>query len=210
MIGNNECNDGNRVTQCQFDGGDCCTDVLIGNGICTDVNNFPTCQNYDGGDCRPPNITDWPECPHNPALIGDGTCDDHLKIKVECNHDYPDCCEYYESVGNGECDYTSHTSECNFDGGDCSECMTNGGASPNTKCIFPFIFNRQSINTCTKIDGSDIAWCSTLVDDNGNHVGEQGKWGNCGPGCPIPPDNSTWICSRWFIAMEMGRIWQWC
>ena len=37
------------------------------------------------------------------------------------------------------------------------------------------------------------AWCSTLVDDTGHHVGGQGKWGNCGPDCPIPPDtrNST-------------------
>ena len=32
-------------------------------------------------------------------------------------------------------------------------------------------------------------WCSTFVDDNGHHVGGQGKWGNCGPGCPIPPDD---------------------
>ena len=23
----------------------------------------------------------------------------------------------------------------------------------------------------------------------GHHVGGQGKWGNCGPGCPIPPDD---------------------
>ena len=123
-------------------------------------------------------------------LIRDGTCDDHL-IKVECNYDFPDCCEHYETVGNGICDYESHTGECNFDGGDCSECMTNGGASPNSKCIFPFIFDGETINTCTQVDGSDIAWCSTLVDENGKHVGGQGKWGNCGPGCPIPPDNLT-------------------
>ncbi len=32
-------------------------------------------------------------------------------------------------------------------------------------------------------------WCSTLVDETGHHVGGQGKWGNCGPGCPIPPDD---------------------
>ena len=28
------------------------------------------------------------------------------------------------------------------------------------------------------------AWCSTEVDSRGNHVGGQGKWGNCGPTCP--------------------------
>merc|ERR1711962_1196962 len=32
-------------------------------------------------------------------------------------------------------------------------------------------------------------WCSTEVDDTGHHVGGQGKWGNCGPNCPIPPDD---------------------
>ena len=119
LIGNNECNDGNRVTQCQFDGGDCCTDVLIGNGICTDVNNFPICSYYDGGDCRPPNITDWPECPHNPGLIGDGTCDDHLKTKPECGYDAPDCCSNHESVGDGECNPDNLNDLCMNDGGDC-------------------------------------------------------------------------------------------
>ena len=32
------------------------------------------------------------------------------------------------------------------------------------------------------------AWCSTLVNDAGGHVGGEGNWGNCGSGCPIPPD----------------------
>ena len=32
------------------------------------------------------------------------------------------------------------------------------------------------------------AWCSTLVNDAGSHVGGEGNWGTCGPGCPIPPD----------------------
>ncbi len=33
------------------------------------------------------------------------------------------------------------------------------------------------------------AWCSTEVDDDGHHVGGKGRWGNCGQGCPIPPDD---------------------
>ena len=32
---------------------------------------------------------------------------------------------------------------------------------------------------------NDGAWCSTEVDDDGVHVSGQGKWGICGPGCPI-------------------------
>ena len=113
-------------------------------------------------------------------------------IKAECNHDFPDCCEHSETVGNGECDYQSHTRECNFDTGDCSQCKTNEGASPNLKCIFPFFYNGKNQTTCTW-DSSNLtnnkSWCSTLVDESGNHVG--GKWGDCGPECPIPPDNQT-------------------
>ena len=119
LIGNSECDDGNKVTQCQFDGGDCCTDVLVGNQKCTDVNNFSTCHYYDGGDCRPPNITEWPECPHNPALIGDGTCDDHLKTKAECNYDAPDCCPNHELVGDAECNPENLNDVCMNDRGDC-------------------------------------------------------------------------------------------
>ena len=69
---------------CDFYDGECCAKWLISDGTCDERNNFPTCSYHDGGDCHPPNITDWPGCPHNPALIGDGTCDDHLKTKAEC------------------------------------------------------------------------------------------------------------------------------
>ena len=104
---------------CKLNDGDCCINSWIGNGICDVVNNFSSCGNYDGGDCRPPNITVWPECPHNPALIGDGTCDDHLKTKPECNYDAPDCCPNRESVGDGECNPENLNDLCMNDGGDC-------------------------------------------------------------------------------------------
>ena len=61
--------------------------------------------------------------------------------------------------------------------------MTNGGPSSNVPCVFPFIFDGETFNECPLDD--DGAWCSTLVDANGIHVGGQDKWGNCGPGCPI-------------------------
>ena len=71
-------------------------------------------------------------------------------------------------------------------------CTTVSGASPNLPCIFPFRFNGVTHNKCTW-DQAHLtehkAWCSTLVDETGHHVGGQGKWGNCGPSCPIPPDN---------------------
>ena len=37
---------------CQFDKGDCCEEMLIGNGVCEDENNFASCGNFDGGDCQ--------------------------------------------------------------------------------------------------------------------------------------------------------------
>ena len=71
-------------------------------------------------------------------------------------------------------------------------CVTISGADPNLPCIFPFRFNGVTHNKCTW-DQAHLtehkAWCSTLVDETGHHVGGQGKWGNCGPGCPIPPDD---------------------
>ncbi len=71
-------------------------------------------------------------------------------------------------------------------------CVTDSGASANKPCIFPFKFNGATHFECTW-DQAHLtehkAWCSTLVDATGHHVGGQGKWGNCGPGCPIPPDD---------------------
>ena len=97
-------------------------------------------------------------------------------------------------AGDGFCDDATNDARCNFDGGECSECVTNEGASPNLKCIFPFFYNGKNKTTCTW-DSSELTnnkpWCSTLVDETGNHVGGQGEWGNCGPGCPIPPENRT-------------------
>ena len=41
-----------KMEACQFDGGDCCQKSLIGNGICEEANNFASCGNFDGGDCK--------------------------------------------------------------------------------------------------------------------------------------------------------------
>ena len=47
---------------------------------------------------------------------------------------------------------------------------------------------------CTLIDTDpdDKPWCSTLVDESGEDIGEQGKWGNCGPDCPTEDDDG-WV-----------------
>ena len=71
-------------------------------------------------------------------------------------------------------------------------CTTESGASPNLPCVFPFRFNGVTHTTCTW-DMAHLTehkpWCSTLVDEVGHHVGGQSNWGNCGPDCPISPDN---------------------
>ena len=120
LIGNGRCDAINKFANCQFDGGDCCTDYLIGNRICDNVNNFPNCSFYDGGDCRPPNIPEWPKCLDNPKWIGDGTCDEHFKTKAECNYDGGDCCDN-TLIGNRLCNDFNNFTICNenYDGGDC-------------------------------------------------------------------------------------------
>ena len=91
-IGDGTCFDHFKTkSECNHDGGDCCNQILIKDRFCDDFNNFETCYSYDGNDCRPPNITDWPDCPHNPKFISDGTCDNHLRYKAECNYDGSDC-----------------------------------------------------------------------------------------------------------------------
>ena len=52
-------------------------------------------------------------------MIGDGTCDDHLKTKAECNHDGGDCCDQ-SLIGNRKCDEVNNFQACSsYDGGDC-------------------------------------------------------------------------------------------
>ena len=77
-----------------------------------------------------------------------------------------------------------------------AECSTISGAAPYKPCIFPFKWKKTWHYYC--IRDEDGAWCSTAVDASGNHLGGQGKWGNCGPGCPMPHGES------WLIqGMEM-------
>ena len=53
--------------------------------------------------------------------------------------------------------------------------------------MFPFRYNGVSYNTCTLQEADDNKpWCSTLVDDNNNHVPGGGHYGNCGRKCPMP------------------------
>ena len=66
------------------------------------------------------------------------------------------------------------------------------GPSTGTKCIFPFTHNGVIHKTCTKHGIEDTEykpWCSTKVDDNGNHI--SGNWGDCSQDCPFEVDCLT-------------------
>ena len=91
-------------------------------------------------------------------------------------------------------------------------CITESGASPNLPCIFPFQFNGVIRTTCIW-DQAHLTehkpWCSTLVDENGHHIGSQNNWGNCGPDCPISPNKqneTTTVPGRtWFLSFRAKR-----
>ena len=70
-----------------------------------------------------------------------------------------------------------------------SVCKTNGGIKPNTPCVFPFNYMGVVYNACIGI-GHSTFWCSTKVDEDGNHV--DGNWGNCGPACPPGKNLNSW------------------
>ena len=60
-------------------------------------------------------------------------------------------------------------------------CSTESGPTPGLPCIFPFKLDGVAYHTC-KLDEKDGSrWCSTKIDESGQHL--QGNWGNCGSDC---------------------------
>merc|ERR1719319_47758 len=72
-----------------------------------------------------------------------------------------------------------------------SSCMTIDGPANGSSCVFPFNYMDTTINTCTTIDGDERPWCSTQVDENGDHVANVGAWGYCDASCPGAGSGST-------------------
>ena len=76
-----------------------------------------------------------------------------------------------------------------FDSGRASDCLAADGPAKGLPCIFPFKYNGVIYNTCSnknKHITMDESWCSTKVDESGNHIGGRGNWGNCDENCPLP------------------------
>ena len=75
---------------------------------------------------------------------------------------------------------TSHSFETNNTK---LSCKTIAGPDTNKSCIFPFKYKGIIHYNCTLAgDSSEGAWCSTLVDGKGNHIGGR-HWGTCGQSC---------------------------
>ena len=63
-------------------------------------------------------------------------------------------------------------------------CVTVGGGQRGANCAFPFIYKEREYSGCILVDADDgKPWCSTLTDQDGVHVGGQGKWGHCPASC---------------------------
>ena len=58
-----------------------------------------------------------------------------------------------------------------------------GGPSAGSKCKFPFIFESQRYDKCTKVGEIGTFWCATEIDDSGEMIPE--KWGICAYYCDI-------------------------
>ena len=84
--------------------------------------------------------------------------------------------------------YLKHLNFITDEGGVLMNCSTISGPSPNASCVFPFKLYGVTYNQCTtdlNAPGDVTPWCSILVDDSGEHIGEGKNWGNCGPNCPV-------------------------
>ena len=84
-----------------------------------------------------------------------------------------------------------------------------GQGAYNQICAFPFRYKGVEYNDCTTIDNYGVPWCSTFVNDAGDHLAT--FWGNC-----APPEmelkqqafsNSSQICSRnpYFICTALAN-----
>jgi len=104
---------------------------------------------------------------------------DPMCSAVECGEGY---CSWWK-VGN-----CRSSSEKNGYANTCYKqaCKTVGGASPNVDCVFPFAFNNKVHYSCIYDSSTDgHPWCSTKVDENGDHISQQGHWGHCSNSCPV-------------------------
>ena len=66
-------------------------------------------------------------------------------------------------------------------------CLTSKDSKdPEKECVFPFTLNNFTFNGCPALPTNETntkRWCSTKVDDTGNHITGGDNWGYCTVGC---------------------------
>ncbi|CAM9367793.1 unnamed protein product [Ectocarpus fasciculatus] len=138
--GDGWCDSWNNNSECDYDGGDCCSCDCIDdnyecgvNGFnCIDPTSSCTYHHYydddgsDGkgvGDCDNPTLgpTPQPSTEETPEPTPQPTADSTPRSIPEVSPE-PTAPNECLSEGDGLCDEANNNAECNWDGGDCCEC----------------------------------------------------------------------------------------
>jgi len=190
----------------------------IGDGICNGWANTAECG-YDGGDCNGHDFSSCSPPIHILTLwIGDGICDLDLD-NPECGNDGGDC-DYGMGLttiqpitttqsdycippqhfmmlywlGDGVCDEVLNTPQCQFDGGDCVEGITQTPALSTTEensCVFP-----PNISSDWLGDGiCDVVLDNELCDWDG---------GDCAYVSPPTTEAQSCVFPEWTPPYHLG------
>ena len=149
LVGDGVCNDETNTANCNFDGGDCCLNV-INKEYCSECTCF--LKEFCGTGFHP--------------LVGDGFCNEETNI-LECGYDGGDCCLASDLVGDGFCNDESNTPECIYDGGDCcfhvntDLCLNCSCHCINLKLVGDGFCNDEANNIECNFDGGDC--CGNCV-----------------------------------------------
>jgi len=81
-----------------------------------------------------------------------------------------------------------------------SSCTTVGGPGEGSPCQFPFIYKGVTRNGCiTEADPDNRLWCSTGVDEDGQHIVNGQNWAHCSDSCPVSDTEVTPVSSAFSI-----------
>ena len=120
----------------------------------------------------------------------------------------------FSEIGNesGVCKDGSSTTSPTVEPTTITTAITSQPSSSSCgNCVFPFkitMKNRKTVHdSCTTIDGAETPWCSTKVDENGDHIPGPGHVEDCkDPRCPgvstagiemeVAPGNEVGSCCK--------------
>jgi len=100
----------------------------------------------------------------------------------------------------GDCLVSSPRSSCPEEALNVPSCTTVGGPDQGKPCIFPFRHNGVTYRECSVAGLNGTAWCSTRVNNDGEHLAGQGLYGICPTSCPGGENNLNQLCTsgdRW-------------